>query len=68
MEFFVTGISKSWRGRMLGEGAWHRAGGTHTPKYLDQLLRIEIKKIFKVMCSFDQNIGLLPLVSTVSQK
>ena len=43
-------------------------GGTHTPKYPDQLLRIEIKKIFKVMCSFDQNIGLLPLVSTVSQK
>ena len=28
----------------------------------------ELVKIFRVICGFDQNIGLLPLVSIVSQK
>ena len=53
---------------------------THNPKYLDQFLTVlletfttvlvfaELVKIFRIMCSFDQNIGLLPLVLIVLQK
>ena len=40
----------------------------HTPKYLDQFLTVLLATFTTGMCSFGQNIGLLPIVSIVSQK
>ena len=41
---------------------------THNPKYLDQFLIVLHATFISGMCNYGQNIGLLPLVSIVSQK